>query len=85
MGASSPPPENRVELDRLSDPSILRHPGEHRPNVQDVNSLPQGLQGIRKPVPARRLERVAHVRALAGRTDAERPAATNGHEIIQAT
>jgi hypothetical protein len=56
----------------------------HHSHKHHNSGLPQhqGLQGIRKPESAGRLERVAHIRTLAGGTDAERVAATNGHEII---
>src|SRR5262249_31857541 len=44
----------------------------------------QKLLGLRQPEPARRMERLGHIRNLTGETDAERRAATNDHEIIQA-
>src|SRR5262249_19492750 len=47
--------------------------------------LPQSqeLLGVREPEPARRLERVGHIRDLAGGTDAKRPAATNVDEVTE--
>src|SRR5262249_43995933 len=49
--------------------------------------LPQSqkLLGIRQPEPARRLERLGHIRDLASGTDAERSAETDDHEIIRAS
>jgi len=41
----------------------------------------QKLLGIRQPEPARRLERLGHIRDLAGGADAEHRAETNDHEV----
>jgi hypothetical protein len=41
----------------------------------------QKLLGIRQPEPARRLERLGHIRDLTGGTDAERHTKTNDHEM----
>ena len=43
----------------------------------------QELLGIRQPEPARRMERLGHVRDLAGGTDAEHRAETNDHQITK--
>src|SRR5262249_11161420 len=55
----------------------------HSPDDHDTG-VPQSqkLLGIRQPEPARRMERLGHIRNLTGGTDAERLAETNDHEII---
>ena len=44
-------------------------------------SQSQKLLGIRQPEPARRMERLGHIRDLAGGQDAEHRAETNDYEI----
>src|SRR6516162_635644 len=58
--------------------SVLLFPDHHDTGVPQS----QKLLGIRQPEPARRMERLGHIRNLASGTDAERPAATNDHEIV---
>jgi hypothetical protein len=54
----------------------------HSPDQRDARlSQPQKLLGICQPEPARRVERLGHVRDLAGGTDAEHRAETNRHEV----
>ena len=53
---------------------VGRHAGLHQS---------QGLQGIRRGEPARRLEYVGHIRDLAGRADAVRTARAHRHEIAR--